>query len=95
MMFTLIEAVVIKDNPTNAARILGAMLDTCVSKLEAMHTVYEELINRIENAKNGANDDPEISLIEKSRPIAFATYAVDKPEDVIQGESDWSQSSYI
>jgi transformation/transcription domain-associated protein len=91
-MFTLIEPVVTKDTPANAARILGGMLGTCVSKLEALHIVHDELANRIENAKNAKDDDAEISLIEKSRPVAFSTYAVDKPEDVMHGELDWSLS---
>jgi transformation/transcription domain-associated protein len=86
MMFSLIEAVVIKDTPAGTARVLGAMLDTCVNKLEAMTIVQDELISRIENIKTSGKDDDEIALIEKARPVACAVYAVDKPEDVIQGE---------
>jgi transformation/transcription domain-associated protein len=85
MMFNLIEVVVAKDTAQGAARVLGAMLETCVNKLEAMTVVQEELFARIENARKGETNEADISLIEKARPVACAIYAVDKPEDVIHG----------
>jgi transformation/transcription domain-associated protein len=85
MMFNLIEVVVAKDTQQGAARVLGAMLETCVDKLDAMTVVQEELEARMESMKKGENNEIDIGFIEKARPVASAVYAVDKPEDVIHG----------
>jgi len=85
MMFNLIEVVIAKDTAPGAARVLGAMLETCVNKLEAMTIVQEELLGRIESIKKGEQDQVNLAFIEKARPVACAIYAIEKPEDVIHG----------
>jgi transformation/transcription domain-associated protein len=82
MMFNLIEIIANKDTPQNAGRLLGAILETCVDKLDAMTAVQEEL----ERMKKGENDKVDISLIERARPVAGAVYAVEKPEEAVHGQ---------
>lgn len=82
MMFNLIEVIATKDTHANAARILGAMLETCVDKLDAMTAVQDEL----EKIKKGDADKVDIAFIEKARPVAGAVYAVEKPEEAIHGQ---------
>lgn len=82
MMFNLIDTITTKDTPSNAARILGAMVETCVDKLDAMTAVQDEL----ERIKKGENDKIDIAFIERARPVAGAAYAVEKPEEAIHGQ---------
>jgi transformation/transcription domain-associated protein len=86
MMFNLIEVVVTKDTPQGTAKVLRAMFETCVDKLDAMTAVQDELAGMMERTKAGDKDLIDLSFIEKARPVACAVYAVDKPEDVIHGE---------
>lgn len=81
-MFNLIEVIANKDTHVNAARILGAMLETCVDKLDAMTAVQDEL----ENIKKGEGGGLDIVFIEKARPVASAIYATEKPEEAIHGQ---------
>lgn len=81
-MFNHIDTITTKDTPSNAARVLGAMLETCVDKLEAMTAVQDEL----EKIKKGESDKIEISLIERARPVAGAVYAIETPEEAIRGQ---------
>ena len=81
MLFGLIETITAKDTPQGAAKVLGAMLETCVDKLDAMTAVQDEL----EGAKKGETEMAEISMIEKARPVAGAVYAIEKPEEAIHG----------
>ena len=78
MNFNLIEVIITKDN---AGHILGAILETCVDKLDAMTAVQEEL----DRIKKGGNDKVDVAFIEKARPVASAVYAVEKPEEVVHG----------
>jgi transformation/transcription domain-associated protein len=82
MMFNLIEIISTADTPQNAGRLLGAILDTCVDKLDSMSAVQEEL----EKIKKAGNDNVDIAFIERARPVAGAVYAVEKPEDAIHGQ---------
>ena len=82
MMFNLIDTISTKDTPVNAARTLGAMLETCVDKLDAMTAVQDEL----ERIKDGETEDVDIAYIERARPVAGAVYAVEKHEDAIHGQ---------
>lgn len=81
MMFTLIEAVLARETPHGAARVIGAIFETCFDKLEAVAAVADGL----EKLKKGNPDEVDIALIEKMRPVAGAVYAVEKPEDAIAG----------
>ena len=80
-IFNLIEQIVNKDTQQNAGRILSAILETCVDKLDSMTAVQEEL----ERIKKGENGTVDIAFIERARPVAGAVYAVEKPEEAVQG----------
>lgn len=86
MMFGLIENITTKDTPQGAARVLGAMFETCVDKVDAMTAVLDNALDRMEKAKNGDETPSPILLIEKARPVAGAVQAIEKPEEVIHGK---------
>jgi len=86
MMFGLIENITTKDTPQGAARVLTAMFETCVDKVEAMTLVLDNALERIERAKNSEGQSVDFLLIEKARPVAGAAYATEKPEEVIHGK---------
>ncbi|KAH9951586.1 hypothetical protein B0H21DRAFT_818036 [Amylocystis lapponica] len=83
MMFNLIDVFVAKDTKQGAARMLTTLLHASVNKVESMADIQVELSEKIERIKKGEVDTADYSFIEKSRPISGATYAIDKPEDVI------------
>jgi len=85
-MFNLTEVILTKETPQGAARILGAMFETSMDRLDALTVVQEEIAASMERTKNGVNDTVDAAFIEKARPIGGAIYAIEKPEDVIQGE---------
>jgi transformation/transcription domain-associated protein len=85
MMFGLIENITTKDTPQGAARVLTAMFETCVNKVEAMTLVLDNAFERMEKGKNGEGQGIDLVLIEKARPVAGAAYATEKPEEVIHG----------
>src|SRR5437588_318020 len=87
MMFGLIENITTKDTPQGASRVLTAMFETCVDKVEAMTLVLDNALERIERAKNGEGQGVDFLLIEKTRPVAGAAYATEKPEEVIHGKN--------
>lgn len=86
MMFGLIENITTKDTAQGAARVLTAMFETCVDKVEAMTLVLDNALERLEKAKNGEEEGVDFLLIEKTRPVAGAAYATEKPEEVIHGK---------
>lgn len=81
-MFNLVDPVVNVDTPQNAGRLLGALLETTADRLGAMTAVQDEL----ERIKNRGNGKVDIAYIERSRPVAGAVYAVEKPEEAILGQ---------
>ncbi|KAF9222005.1 FAT-domain-containing protein [Gyrodon lividus] len=83
MMFGLIENITTKDTPQGAARVLGAMFETCVDKVDAMTNVLDNAFERLERAKAGDESPSPSLVVEKARPVAAAVYAVEKPEEVI------------
>ncbi|KAG2141739.1 uncharacterized protein EDB93DRAFT_1329829 [Suillus bovinus] len=83
MMFGLIENITTKDTAQGAARVLTAMFETCVDKVEAMTVVLDNALERLEKAKNDEEEGVDFLLIEKTRPVAGAAYATEKPEEVI------------
>ncbi|KAH7887705.1 hypothetical protein F5I97DRAFT_1804974 [Phlebopus sp. FC_14] len=83
MMFGLIENITTKDTSQGASRVLGAMFETCVDKVDAMTNVLDNAFERVEKMKNGVESPWPSLLIEKARPVAGALYAVEKPEEVI------------
>lgn len=85
MMFGLIENITAKDTPHGAARILSAMFETCVDRVDAMTNVLDDALDRLERAKVGDELPSPALQIERARPVAAAVYAVEKPEEVIHG----------
>ncbi|KAG9317678.1 hypothetical protein JVU11DRAFT_1890 [Chiua virens] len=83
MMFGLIENITTKDTSQGASRILSAMFETCVDRVDAMTNVLDDAFERLERAKAGDEALPPVLQIERARPVAAAAYAVEKPEDVI------------
>jgi transformation/transcription domain-associated protein len=86
MVFNLIDVIATKDTPQNAARIINAIFETSLDKLDAMVIIQDELSNRWERLKRGEKDTIDVTTIEKSRPVASAHYAITKPEETIHGK---------
>ncbi|THH01673.1 hypothetical protein EW026_g1062 [Hermanssonia centrifuga] len=87
MIFNMIEVMVTKVSQQEAAKLLMTLLDASVDKLESSVVVLEEVLEQLERKKKGEpTDDTEYSeyvIIEKTRPVAGATYAVQKPEELL------------
>ncbi|KAG6332834.1 hypothetical protein ID866_6255 [Astraeus odoratus] len=84
MMFGLIENITTKATPQGAACMLDAMFETCIDKVDAIVGVLENAFERVEKAKRGEESVVSTLLIEKTRPVAGAVAATEKPEDAIQ-----------
>ncbi|PCH41022.1 hypothetical protein WOLCODRAFT_151061 [Wolfiporia cocos MD-104 SS10] len=82
MTYNLIEAILTKDTNQGASRTLKLILDASVDKLESVATVQDQVSNKVARMKKGEDDPIDDFFIEKSRPIAGASYAVDKMEEV-------------
>lgn len=90
----MVEMVTSKDTPQGAGKLLSILLEGCVDKLESMALVLDEVLAKIDRAtaksedkSEGTNGMPaDVTLIEKARPIASATYAVEKPEELLIGK---------
>ena len=85
-MFNLIETVVTKDTPDGAAKVLAALMETCVDRLESLAAVLDEVQQRSECPKNEV-ESGNFFIVEKARPVASAVYAADDPDNVLSGES--------
>lgn len=79
MLFTLLEPAIALDVP----QVVTAILEASVERLESAAAIQQEVINRAEAAKNGEQESDTISFIEKARPVQGATYAIDKPDDIL------------
>jgi len=90
MMFGLADAIISKQTSQGAARLLEAMFETCLEKLEGLCVVQSEVSAMLERSKRTSEGTttivPDASLIEKARPVGGAVNAIEKPEDVIHGE---------
>jgi transformation/transcription domain-associated protein len=90
MMFGLTDAIISKETSQGAARLLEAMFETCLEKLEGLCVVQSEVSATLERNKRTSegtmNIVSDISLIEKARPVGGAVNAIEKPEDVIHGK---------
>ena len=89
MMFNLIETVITKDTPTGAAKVLSALMETCVDRLESLTTVLDEVQQRSDCRKNGEAESGNFFIVEKARPVASAAYAADEPDNVLSGKCTW------
>jgi len=86
MMFGLTDVVAAKETPQGAAKLLEALFETCVEKLESLCVVYTDL--RGENTKEKVttgDSGSDALLIEKARPACAAVYASERPEEVFHG----------
>ena len=90
MMFGLADAIMSKETPQGAARLLEAMFETCLEKLEGLCVVQSEVSATLERNKQTSegttNIVPDASFIEKARPVGGAVNSIEKPEDVIHGK---------
>lgn len=84
-MFGLTDAILAKETPQGAAKLLTIMFESCLERLEGLAIVHEEVSGLLERQKSDMTSGPDIFLIEKARPVGGATYAIDKPEDTITG----------
>lgn len=89
MLFGLTEPIVAKETPQGAARLLGAMFETCLGRMEALALIYDEVTARALALKE-ANERTilDSAFIEKARPVGGAMYALEKPEDIVQGAAN-------
>jgi len=86
-MFNLIDPILKKETAQGAARILGAMFETGMDRLDALTVVQEEIAASLESINNGVKDTVDAAFIEKARPVGGAIYAIEKPDEVIHGEA--------
>jgi hypothetical protein len=91
MMFNLIETVITKDTPAGAAKVLAALMETCVDRLESLTAVLDEVQQRSECRKNGETESGNFFMVEKARPVASAVYAADEPDNVLSGK--WTRTA--
>lgn len=95
VLYNLIEVITVKDTPQDAARLLSAILDASVDKLETMAVVVEEVMAKIEATNKGEAVPIDYPFIEKSRPVAGAVYALEKPEDVLIGMYPYNECDVL
>lgn len=85
-MFGTHDAIIAKETPQGAARLLGLMFETCLDRLDALTIVQEEILAALERNKRGVPAPLDGAFIEKARPVGGASFAIEKPEDVVHGE---------
>ena len=70
--------------------LLLPLLECSVQKLESMALVQKEVMARVERLKSKTSkdeqDSPDYFFVEKARPFAGATYAIEKPDELLVGE---------
>lgn len=92
MMFGLADAILAKETAQGAARLLEAMFETCLERLEGLCVVHSEVSPALERNKQKTPLTPttkhlsEAALIEKARPVGGIVYLIEKPEEVIHGK---------
>lgn len=92
MMFGLTDAISTKESNEGAARLIGAMFETCLERLEGLCTVYTDISANIERAKSMTDvSHVDFTFIEKARPVGGAVHAIEKPEEVMHGQPIHSQ----
>lgn len=94
MLYNMIEMITGKESQQDATKLLTVLLEGSINKIEAMALVLEEVFGKLERTSKKSDPESEdvettpidIALIEKARPVASATYAVEKHEDLVTGE---------
>ena len=81
----MIDAIINKFSQAEAGRLINTIMESFIDKLESMVVVLNEVMAA---ARTNAKDSEfnQFILIEKARPAAGATYAVEKPEELVLGE---------
>ncbi|KAF9057606.1 hypothetical protein BJ165DRAFT_1520972 [Panaeolus papilionaceus] len=84
MMFGLTEVIHSKMPEQDAKRLLLALFDTCLEKLEGLCVIHADVCAAVERNKTQSGDEvPNASWIEKNRPVGGSTGLMEKPEEVI------------
>lgn len=85
--FQMIDSIINKFSQQDASRLIRSVLDSFIDKLESMVLVLSEVIGKYgKTLKPEAGDFDDFVLVEKARPMAGATYAVERPEELVVGE---------
>jgi transformation/transcription domain-associated protein len=86
MMFGLADIIAAKETPQDAAKLLEALFETCVEKLESLCVVYTDLRGEHPKEKMAAADSGSNALlVEKARPACAAVYASERQEEIFHG----------
>jgi transformation/transcription domain-associated protein len=86
MMFGLTDIIAVKETPQGAAKLLEALFETCLEKLESLCVVYTDLRGEHSKEKVATGDSgSDAMLVEKARPACAAVYASERPEEVFHG----------
>lgn len=94
--FQMIDAIITKFEQPDASRLIRSVLDSFIDKLESMVIVLTEVIGKYGKIPDPASTDfSDFVLIEKARPMAGATYAVERPDELVIGEYYHSYSVNI
>ncbi|KZT26868.1 FAT-domain-containing protein [Neolentinus lepideus HHB14362 ss-1] len=83
VIISLADSMVQKDNKQIANKALMSLLESCIERLEAMNTVYEEVKRREESQKQGEQTMLDYASIDKTRPVGGAMYAFEKEQEVV------------
>ncbi|KAH9482694.1 Transcription-associated protein 1 [Psilocybe cubensis] len=89
MMFGLADVIVAKETSQGAARLLETMFETCLEKLEGLCVVQADVSGLLERNKQKdsiVDQWPDVTIIEKARPIGGAVNYIEKPEDILVGK---------
>ncbi|KAF5387961.1 hypothetical protein D9615_000446 [Tricholomella constricta] len=83
MMFGLTEPILAKETPKEAARLLGAMFETCLERMEALALIHDGMIANVQLKENSEIVILDAAFIEKARPVGGAVYALERPEELV------------
>ena len=85
MIFNVVDTIALKETQPRAAKMFIMLMESCVDKLYSMIDVLDEVNARLERSKKQEQEEGKIYLVEKSKPVAHAIYATEKPEEIING----------
>ncbi|PFH52762.1 hypothetical protein AMATHDRAFT_1809 [Amanita thiersii Skay4041] len=78
MISGLVDSIVSKETPQAAAHLLNVIFETCLQRLEALVISQDDMNGQ----KKQDSTIPDISLIEKAKPLGASVFAIEKPEDI-------------
>ena len=76
----MVEVMLTKESPDTVAALIVFMAQTLAEKAAAVVAQAEYVVERMEKQKR-EDTSPDISTIEKERPVGNATYASEAPEE--------------